>query len=330
MLDLINRLPPEQRAEPIEPLFYRINHIEPKHDRLEALNQVCDALANRVANVRTLDGLRRFLGIMHMPPLKQQARLIELLSQRVDHIEPKRDRIEAMDQVCRALLRIQKDVDCSAIVKHLPRVVESLIREHKEPGYSLVWAVFFTGRRFGMDDENQSATLLGLARILPQVPELNGRTRHAQEVVGIFEVLEELPMQLRMDTIKSLCEERFHLLRDDRPGVPDAADVVTDRALAAARGECTPDQRIAITNALIDGLHRLPHPNQRFDGEFDKLYQASRNQESRTRTNMLTVLSGFLDHLSPDAAEKMRGTIHSELVELEKTNPSDMDRSSNG
>lgn len=68
LLDLINRLPPEQRAEPIEPLFYRINHIEPKHDRLEALNQVCDALANRVANVRTLDGLRRFLGIMHMPP----------------------------------------------------------------------------------------------------------------------------------------------------------------------------------------------------------------------------------------------------------------------
>ena len=70
----------------------------------------------------------------------------------------------------------------------------------------------------------------------------------------------------------------------------------------------------------------MPPGDPRFDGEFVRIFQASREQaDTQVRMSMLSRLSGYLNLLSPGLAEKMRGAIHSDLVELGQANPAGME-----
>lgn len=283
-------------------------------------------LTNRARAVRTLADFHEILGsVVALPPEHQVSPLSELTA-RIPAIDPSKDRHTALQMVCDTTSGLHRRTDCGAIVVQLPHAAASLNDDDLVSGYMLtrnaISAELRTGR---MSAENATASLIGLAHILPNVPDSARHIQHAREVQGIIGRLEKLPLQARTATLGWLAQIRFFLS-------PDAAAIVSDHALRAFQhGGLNDDQRLALAGDMIQGLTEMYNAGAhatgpRFEQEFVRLYEAStREKDPRVRMAMLTKLSGLINGLSPGAARAMREAIHADFVALGNAEPPQMD-----
>lgn len=288
-------------------------------------------LADQAKAVTTLDGLKVLLDgngsaklgtvSINMLPPDHQVRPISLLGASVEQIQPESDRLAALREVIRATapLAAQGGANCGPIIQYLPFTVDSLAAADRRAGYTAARnALDNAGRRGGwvgdagqrgrqLGDESYATGLAGLAYTLHSVPD---RSQDVREVSHILSRLGDRSEQHSAKPLGVLAEQRFRLS-------PDAAEIVTRRALETAASDALgPEERAQIHTGLIGGLKYLAS-GERFDAEFSTLYRASKNEaDPQIRMSMLAGLAGYCTRLSPEHAAGAERVIHDELVEL--------------
>lgn len=277
-------------------------------------------LATRAQSVRTLEQFQDVLAGVRALPMEHRPPHLYILEQGIENILPQSHRHAALEQLIAATSEVRQHADCGPIIANLPGVVYWLAPEHREAGYLLVSGEVLKPESLRMPGRNRASALSNLTYLLTNVRPSEPLVQHKKEVASILEYLRSLPAQRRMLTLTTLSERRFALS-------PAAAEAITRDALQAAASDAfASDQRLAIAHALIAGLAGMPAADPRFDAEFVRLYQASREQaDTQVRMSILNRLSGYLDRLSAGPAKSMRSAIHSDLVELGNADPAGMD-----
>lgn len=264
-----------------------------------------------------IEPLAQMIG--RIPDIKQRD---HLTARRDPNIE-RRDRLAALRMVINQTMLIARSVDCSPILAQVPRALKSLDLDEPRDvnerfdGYRVarmpmsLASIRTNSESYGKYLAGVADLLIDLSRVYLIAPRTLDIVPPDAEVDSLFDALDKVPVQHRMEALKSLCRGRLLL-------PANAGGIITRRALDAAQSEAfTIEQRMGVANALIDGMD-VPKDEKRLDGEFARLYLASQDesQYQKVRASLVKELSMRLDHLSPEFKEKMLTAIEYAIDEL--------------
>lgn len=240
---------------------------------------------------------------------QRQIDALAQLTQRIPDISPV-ERLRALHTVCDAATFLaRRGADCSAVFRYVPLAAKSVPPTELFDAYLLAAGVIPSGpdqSKSGVAGENYGEYFAGIVDLLIdlsdryQLKTPDGKRlilAPVAEVHFIFNELEKIPAGHCMKAIELLALKRTHF-------PTEASHAITRRALGAVqRVRFSDDQRIVIGRALTNGLLEIPESDtDRFDIEFNRLYEVSPNQAHSGRIATLLGLAEVLGHRSLRAA----------------------------
>lgn len=271
--------------------------------------------------VRTL-----FAKIKELRPDEQQIMPLAQLIQRIRHIGLQGGNLTTLrGGLDQSILIARRGTDCSSIFAQIPHAVRLLDVNELGRGYRIA-RMPMSLKSFRANGESYGEYLADVADLLLNLPSVQLRNPRAvrgfsptAEVISLFDEIDKVPAEHRMAALKRLCHGRQSL--------PDnAADIVISRTLKVMTGgELTTKQQFDIAGALISGI-QMPDDRERFNREFDGIYQALLNLRQRPQARM-SLLNRLLvdvdrisaDYLPPGRKEKMQHSIERDLDVLSET-----------